>query len=78
MRLHKRKIVIGEDVKFQDGAQHEEADSTLMLAHNLLLNVLDLEKEHFDLNDAEIQLQICFKDFQEIWRQPGAEPLESA
>lgn len=57
----------GDKVTFCEGPQREEADTTLMTAHNLLLSILDLQKEHFAVTNLEDQLQQCFQDFQEIW-----------
>jgi Family of unknown function (DUF5677) len=57
---------------FDEGPQREQADDALITAHNILLNILDLQKEHFTLNSLEEPLQRCFQDFIDIWRrEPG-------
>jgi hypothetical protein len=56
-------------IEFNEGPQREQADKTLMTAHNLILKVLDLQKEYFKLDDLQQPLQKCFKDFQLIWRK---------
>ena len=52
---------------FRDGAQKEEADSTIQFAHLVLLNVLSLQKEHFEFDSIEKLLEQCFQDYADIW-----------
>ena len=54
---------------FHSAAQPDSADDALISAHNILLNVLDLQKEHFRIKELEPQLQTCFEDFMVIWRK---------
>ena len=54
---------------FDGAAQRERADEALITAHNILLDVLDLQKEHFHLKELETLLQACFEDFMVIWRK---------
>ena len=58
-----------DGITFDGGPQHEAAEGALMTAHNLLLNMLDLQKEHFGLQQLEEPLQKCFEDFLEIWKK---------
>jgi uncharacterized protein DUF5677 len=53
---------------FDEGSQRGEANDALLTAHNLLLNMLDLQKEHFKLDSLAEPLQTCFTDFMEIWK----------
>ncbi len=46
---------------FQPGAQREEAAQALLTAHNLILNVLELQKDHFQLDDLHEPLQKRFQ-----------------
>jgi hypothetical protein len=66
----------GGDFDFDEGPQREEADQALITAHNVLLNVLDLQKEHFHLDVLDGPLQRCFQDFLAIWKRnsEGQEP----
>ncbi len=57
-----------EGLIFDGAAQRDRADEALITAHNILLNVLDLQKEHFHLKELEPLLQTCFEDFMVIWR----------
>ena len=40
---------------------------TLHLAHTILLSILDLQHEHFELKSLEQPLQRCEQDYKEIW-----------
>jgi uncharacterized protein DUF5677 len=57
----------GGGLIFDGAAQRERADEALMTAHNILLDVMDLQKEYFNLKELETPLQSCFKDFMVIW-----------
>jgi len=52
---------------FEGAAQRERADEALISAHNILLNVLDLENEHFQIKGLDEALQTCFEDFMISW-----------
>jgi hypothetical protein len=56
-------------LEFDATPQRDEADNALITAHNLLLNVIDLQKEHFNLTALEKPLQTCFQDFLEVWKR---------
>jgi hypothetical protein len=56
-------------VSFRCGAQRKEADMVLMTAHCAILNVLELQKEHFSLNALAEPLKQCVADLAEIWRR---------
>jgi hypothetical protein len=58
----------GNVLMFESGAQNREGEVALMTAHNLLLNVIDLQKEHFKLEFLAAPLQACLDDFIEIWK----------
>lgn len=57
-------------ITFDDGDQRAEADRALMLAHNLVLNVLDLQWRHFQLATLEQPLVAALQAYQAIWGQP--------
>ena len=54
-------------IEFDEGPQRSTADEAMITAHNILLNILDLQKEHFGLAQLDAPLQRCFADFLEIW-----------
>ncbi|HLW70546.1 MAG TPA: DUF5677 domain-containing protein [Candidatus Binataceae bacterium] len=57
----------GSLISFDSGAQRKDASTALITAHNLIINVLDLQKDHFKLSTLDAPLQKCLQDFQEIW-----------
>jgi hypothetical protein len=54
---------------FDGGPQRKRADDALITAHNLALDNLDLQKEHFNLVALEAPLQKCLSDFHDIWKK---------
>ncbi|MGH9328629.1 MAG: DUF5677 domain-containing protein [Terriglobia bacterium] len=54
-------------ITFEGGPQHDMADTALITAHNVLLQVLWWQKEHFGLDSLDAPLQKCFQDFKDIW-----------
>ena len=56
-------------ITFDYGRQRQLADGALITSHNLMLNVLHLQKEHFGLSALEEPLQQCCDDFNEIWAE---------
>jgi len=48
---------------FDGSAQRDRADQALISAQTLLLDVLDLQKECFGIQELEPLLQICMEDF---------------
>lgn len=53
------------------GVQHQTdpqmADDALLVAHNCVLNVLEVQNERFKIEGLGDQLQICLRDYLEIW-----------
>lgn len=68
-RLDAEAAIREEGLIFDGAAQRDRADEALITGHNILLNVLDLQKEHFHLKELEPLLQTCFEDFMAIWRK---------
>jgi len=65
--LSRLKITTGDEMSFVNGPEREQADQVLMLAHNLLLDVLDLQRSHFKLDNLNEPLERCMSAFREIW-----------
>jgi len=68
------RLEFGQDegLVFQEAAQREEADEALMAAHVLMLSVLELQKNHFNLDVLDTPLQTCKADLDTIWRKTPA------
>jgi hypothetical protein len=64
------EIEDGEGLVFKEEAQRDEADQALMAAHILMLSILELQKNHFNLEALEDPLQTCLADVSTIWRKP--------
>ena len=75
-RLEPKAATREDRLAFDSAAQRDPADDALISAHNILLNVLDLQKEHFQIKELEPLLQTCFEDFMAIWQKK--KPLQTA
>jgi hypothetical protein len=67
------RLEIGPDgiMTFKPGAQQAEARHAVVLAHNLLLRVLDSQNKHFTLGlDGDLEKNV--QDFQKAYGQDGA------
>jgi hypothetical protein len=67
--LSRIKLTETGAMDFDERPQRDDADTALITAHNLILNILDLQKEHFKLGSLEEPLQKCFRDFLDIWNR---------
>jgi hypothetical protein len=65
--LNRLQAKSDNSLEFNPGPQREIAKDALMSAHNIMLNVLELQEEHFNKNDLEEPLRICRRDFVDIW-----------
>lgn len=59
---------------FNPGPQRVEVRMALISAHNLILNIIDLQKEHFKLDELEKPLERCVQDFNDIWGRKDGTP----
>jgi hypothetical protein len=53
---------------FDSDAQRSTADRALYVAHIILLDALELQREYFQIDELQPQMQICLADFVEIWK----------
>jgi hypothetical protein len=60
-------------ITFDNESQMRLAGRALITAHNLIIDVLDLQMEHFGLVALQEPLAKCLNDFAEIWKGPGKE-----
>ncbi len=52
---------------FDGGPQRERADDALMTAHNVILDVLALQGNHFDIEALTDVFDACVQDWLDIW-----------
>jgi Family of unknown function (DUF5677) len=72
-RLDPKAVADNEGLMFDSNAQREKADSTLHSAHVILLNVLNTQRECFEIPELESLLQICIEDMTVIYKDRKAE-----
>jgi len=58
----------GGGFTFVPTAQRKEADTVLVTAHNIILQVLEVQDERFSVSGLKEKLQTCSQDFLDIWR----------
>ena len=66
--ISRLKIKENGQISFDDRAQREKADDVLIGAHNLMLYILQVENNHFDM-ELSVELQDRFEDFMQIWKR---------
>ncbi len=59
---------------FDGGPQRRRADDALMTAHNILLDVLALEGNHFHLDALNEVFDDCVRDWLDIWGDQNSAP----
>ena len=65
--LHRLKEDENRAITFKHDAQRSEADAALRYAHLLLINILDLQQDHFSLEQLKHPLEKCMATYREIW-----------
>jgi hypothetical protein len=75
-RLDVEPTETGGGLLFDGAPQRDRADHTLVTAHSILLNALDLQKECFGIAELEPVLQLCFDDFLAIVKSHQEETTE--
>jgi hypothetical protein len=61
-----------DGISFKDAAQRKEADTALRVSHNVFLDVLRVEDEHFSVPGLAEQNKICLQDFIDIWQKKNS------
>ena len=74
--LKDRMQIVNDRVEFQHQSQPKVADDALMTAHNCILDVLEIQAERFEVEGLREQLQICLRDFIDIWLPNAKVPNE--
>ena len=54
---------------FNPDSQPHEADKALMTGHNILLGVIETQKNFFKLSELDAPLQTCLQDFVDVWKR---------
>lgn len=65
--LKERLEIVDDRMGFQPESQPKMADRALSMAHNCILNVLEVQNERFKIDGLAEELQTCFKDYLEVW-----------
>jgi hypothetical protein len=65
------RMAVGRNdgIAFVDAAQRKEADNALRVSHNILLDVLRVQDEHFVVPGLEELNETCLQDFVDIWQK---------
>jgi hypothetical protein len=61
-------LLDGGGFTFVPTAQSKEADTVLITAHNVILQVLEVQDERFSVPGLKEKLQTCSQDFLDIWK----------
>ncbi len=61
-----------EGIAFMDRAQRKETDQALRVAHNVLLDVLRVQDEHFSVPGLKEQNEARLQDFVDIWQKSNS------
>jgi hypothetical protein len=77
-RLDPEAAAKDEGLIFNGAAQRDRADQSIITAHNLLLNILDLQRECFQIQELEPLLQTCFEDFEAILKEHSSKDKPKA
>jgi hypothetical protein len=62
-----RLEIVDGTMMLKPDSQPEIVDRSLRTAHNCIINMLDVQKEHFKLAELEEPIQTCLRDFLRIW-----------
>jgi hypothetical protein len=62
-----RLEIVNGTMSLKSESQADIADRSLMTAHNCILFMLTVQKDHFKLGALEEPLQVCLRDFVSIW-----------
>jgi hypothetical protein len=57
-----------DGVSFEVTAQRKPADRALRVSHNIVLNVIRVEEEHFKIPSLKEKYDTCLQDFMDIWQ----------
>lgn len=55
-------------ISFNEKSQPEIADRSLIIAHNLIIQIVDIQNRFFNL-DLSVDLEHLVKDFEKLWKE---------
>lgn len=64
--IYRLKSSEGNPISFDEGSQPDAADRSLIVAHNLIVRVVHIQNEFFELNLSK-ELELLSADFKVIW-----------
>jgi hypothetical protein len=73
-RLDPAAFQRGDGLIIDPTAQRQRADQAITTAHIILLNILDLQRECFQLKELEPLMQVCFEDVKAIVAEHDLRP----
>ena len=65
--LTDRLEVVNDVMAFRQDPELKMADQSLMTAHHCVLNVVEIQAQHFKIAGLREAWQACFEDFLRIW-----------
>jgi hypothetical protein len=65
--LTERLEIVNGAISLKYEAQTDIVDRSLMTAHNCILDVLKVQKDHFNIDGLEEAIQVCLRDFLRVW-----------
>jgi uncharacterized protein DUF5677 len=73
------RLVATDDggLTFEQTAQRHPADNALRVAHNVILNVMRVENERFQIAGLAERYATCLQDFVDIWQGRSVESPDS-
>jgi hypothetical protein len=73
--MFSRMVATDNDgIAFEQTAQRKPADDALRVSHNIVLNVLRVENEHFKTEGLKERYDHCLQDFVDVWQRRQAIP----
>lgn len=62
-----RLEIVDGTMMLKPNSQPEIADRSLRTAHNCIINMLVVQKDHFKLTELEEPMRVCLRDFVRVW-----------
>lgn len=76
--LSGRVEIVGDRMEFKSEHQPDMADQALMTAHNCVLIALEIQAERFNIEGLREAIDVCVRDWRDIWSSgwviPGENP----
>jgi len=66
LEVHRIKSSEKGAISFNEASQPEIADRALIIAHNLVVRLIDIQNDYFSLNISK-DMELLLKDFKLVW-----------